>query len=107
MKKSQLRQIIKEEISKVLNEDSDDIKKEIARMKEVSDYGYLIKDDSTTVSVSGKYEGKEGVYSQIKRNTFSGLIGRFEYKKLTPGGLGNSSIGVKLNSPKLVLNHIN
>ena len=106
MKKSQLRQIIKEEISKVLNEDSDDIKREIARMKEVSVYGYLVNSDGSTVSVEGKYAGKKGVYSQIERDPFSGVVGRFDYKGLTPGGLGGSTIGVKLNNKKLILTKI-
>ena len=106
MKKSQLRQIIKEEISNVLNEDSDDIKREIARVKEVSDYGYLVNNDGSTISVEGKYAGKKGEYTMIKRGGINGVVGRFEYEKLTSGGLGSSTKGVKLNDKKLILTKI-
>lgn len=107
MKKSQLRQIIKEEISKVLNEDSDDIKREIARVKEVSDYGYLVNSDGSTISVEGKYAGKKGEYTMIERVAFNRVVGRFEYERLTSGGLGGSTRGVKLNDKKLILTKIN
>ena len=106
MKKSQLRNIIKEEISKILDSGGDDIKREISKMKSLSDYGYFINSDGSTVSVEGKYAGKEGEYTRIKKDAFSGIVGAFNFKGLTSSGMGKSVASVKLNNPKLILTKI-
>jgi hypothetical protein len=96
MKKSQLQQLIREEISKVLKEPT---KQEILSMSEGE-----IKDMYGVLEVKGTWHGKKGTFHHFKKNMFGDVTCSFRTDDLTPSGLKRNTLGLKVKSSDVKFN---
>ena len=96
MKKSELRQLIREEISKVVKEPT---KEEILSMSEGE-----LKHMYGVLEVKGTWLGKKGTFHHFKKNMFGDVTCSFTTDDLTPSGLKRSTLGLKVKSSDVKFN---
>ena len=81
MKKSELKQIIKEEILKIVETEDQDLLNKVLRMPESKLKG---------LRIAGTLNGNKGRFTNFERKS-SGLYSIFRYDEKTPSGMGRVS----------------